>query len=135
MNFAGFPQPTRFIQERFETLPVLESYRAVEQCSFEYRPETGASIEPHIDDCWIWGERIVHLNCLSDITLTLTPYQQGEKVKYNLADMTPRTSRVSPDPLSVPPPASADSQPSMTEAEWRHYQDPLRSLVICLYCS
>ena len=34
----------------------------------------------------------------------------------------PRTSRVSPDPLSLPPPASADSQPAMTEAEWRHYQ-------------
>ena len=26
-QFAGFPQPTRFIQERFDTLPVLESYR------------------------------------------------------------------------------------------------------------
>ena len=53
-------------------------FRAVEQCSIEYRPETGASIEPHIDDCWIWGERIVQLNCLSETTLTLTPYQQGE---------------------------------------------------------
>lgn len=61
--------------------------RAVEQCSIEYRPETGASIEPHIDDCWIWGERIVQLNCLSETTLTLTPYQQGEKVKYNMADV------------------------------------------------
>jgi len=84
--FKGFPACTEFIQERFETVPLLESYRTVEQCSIEYRPETGAAIEPHIDDCWIWGERIVQLNLMTDTFLTCTPYA-GSKEKYNLADV------------------------------------------------
>ena len=37
----------------------------MEQCSIEYRPETGARIDPHIDDCWVWGERIVQVWSLS----------------------------------------------------------------------
>ena len=46
----------------------------------------GACIEPHIDDCWIWGERIVQLNLMSDSYLTCTPYT-GDNSKYNLADV------------------------------------------------
>jgi len=84
--FNGFPSCTKFIQDRFATEPLLESYRTVEQCSIEYRPETGAAIEPHIDDCWIWGERIVQLNLLTDTFLTCTPYV-GSREKYNLSDV------------------------------------------------
>jgi len=85
-SFKGFPKSTQFVQERFKTEPLLESYHTVEQCSIEYRPETGASIEPHIDDCWIWGERIVQLNLLSHSYLTCTPYS-GNIEKYNLKDV------------------------------------------------
>ena len=63
-NFRGFPRCTKFVQDRFNSVESLEGYQTIEQCSIEYRPETGASIEPHIDDCWIWGERIVQLNML-----------------------------------------------------------------------
>ena len=63
-NFQGFPECTKFIQDRFQNISSLEGYQTIEQCSIEYRPETGACIEPHIDDCWIWGERIVQLNML-----------------------------------------------------------------------
>jgi len=87
-SFLGFPASTKFIQDRFNSLPILESYKPVEQCSIEYRPETGASIESHIDDCWIWGERIVQLNLLSETVLTLNPYTEGEKPKYNLRDVS-----------------------------------------------
>ena len=86
-QFAGFPTDTKFIQDRFKSVPILECYKTVEQCSIEYRPETGAAIEPHIDDCWIWGERIVQLNLLSDTVLTINPYVEGEKYKYNLRDV------------------------------------------------
>jgi len=85
-SFKGFPKCTKFIQDRFQTVPLLESYHTVEQCSIEYRTETGAAIEPHIDDCWIWGERIVQLNLLSPSFLTCTPYS-GQKTKYNLHDV------------------------------------------------
>ena len=63
-KFYGFPKCTKFIQERFLSVPCLAGYQTIEQCSIEYRKETGASIEPHVDDCWIWGERIVQLNML-----------------------------------------------------------------------
>ena len=63
-NFKGFPRCTKFIQERFQNVPCLDGYQTIEQCSIEYKQETGACIEPHVDDCWIWGERIVQLNML-----------------------------------------------------------------------
>jgi len=86
-NFRGFPQGTEFVQQRFKEVPILEGYQTVEQCTIEYRPETGAGIDPHIDDCWIWGERIVQLNLLSDCVLTLFPYHGEDRRKYNLADV------------------------------------------------
>merc|ERR1739844_676930 len=49
---------------------------------------TGSCIEPHIDDCWIWGERIVQLNLLSSSFLTLFPAHLSEESKrYNLPDV------------------------------------------------
>jgi len=105
-DFKGFPKSTQFIQERFSTVPLLESYRTVEQCSIEYTPDTGACIEPHIDDCWIWGERIVQLNLLSSTYLSLIPYR-GDKTKYNLQDVEtyPRiieNNKVVCDPFKEP---------------------------------
>lgn len=82
-NFDGFPAFSKFIQERFENVDILKGYETIEQCSLEYDPSKGASIDPHIDDCWIWGERIITVNCLSDSVLTMTTYQ-GTTKKYNL---------------------------------------------------
>ena len=62
----------------------FQDYKTVEQCSIEYRPEMGACINPHIDDCWIWGERIVQLNLMSDTYLTLVPFEATEPMRYNL---------------------------------------------------
>lgn len=70
-SFRGFPVASKFVQDRFGSVPSLQDYKVVEQCSIEYRPETGARIDPHIDDCWVWGERIVQLNLMSDSMLML----------------------------------------------------------------
>ncbi|GBP26158.1 Alpha-ketoglutarate-dependent dioxygenase alkB homolog 4 [Eumeta japonica] len=83
--FEGFPKYSEFIQRRFNEIDLLQNYETIEQCSLEYDPVRGASIDPHIDDCWIWGERIVTVNFLSDSTLTMTPYH-GSANKYNLID-------------------------------------------------
>lgn len=82
-DFNGFPAYSRFVQERFNDLDLMKNYHTIEQCSLEYDPTKGASIDPHIDDCWIWGERVVTVNCLSDSVLTLTRYL-GDKSRYNL---------------------------------------------------
>lgn len=73
-QFNGFPVYSKFVQEKFTKIPILKDYQTIEQCSLEYDPNKGASIDPHIDDCWIWGERVVTVNCLSDSVLTLSRY-------------------------------------------------------------
>ncbi|XP_052867048.1 alpha-ketoglutarate-dependent dioxygenase alkB homolog 4 [Anopheles cruzii] len=84
-QFAGFPRSTEFVQRRFANVPLLATFQTIEQCSLEYDPERGASIDPHIDDCWIWGERIVTVNLLSDSVLTMSLHRNADgKSKYNL---------------------------------------------------
>ncbi|KAH8327912.1 hypothetical protein KR067_001508 [Drosophila pandora] len=83
-NFAGFPSTTEYVQRRFDDVPLLRGFQTIEQCSLEYEPSKGASIDPHVDDCWIWGERVVTVNCLGDAVLTLTPYEPQQAGKYNL---------------------------------------------------
>lgn len=82
-SFNGFPQSTKFVQDRFSQTEILKDYITIEQCSLDYNETSGASIDPHIDDCWIWGERIVTVNLLSDSVLTLVPYR-GDSKRYNL---------------------------------------------------
>ncbi|XP_060535255.1 alpha-ketoglutarate-dependent dioxygenase alkB homolog 4 [Cylas formicarius] len=81
-DFCGFPKFSKFIQDKFYDVTILKDFQTIEQCSLEYDPLRGASIDPHIDDCWIWGERIVTVNLLSDSVLTLT--YNNKPNKYNL---------------------------------------------------
>jgi alkylated DNA repair protein alkB family protein 4 len=85
-NFKGFPAFTKFVQKKFKDVDILQGYQTVEQCSLEYNPVRGASIDPHIDDCWVWGERIVTVNLLADSVLTMTQYH-GDHSRYNLLDI------------------------------------------------
>ncbi|RZC33816.1 hypothetical protein BDFB_003819 [Asbolus verrucosus] len=80
--FDGFPKFSKFVQDKFGETPILKDFTTIEQCFLEYSPERGASIDPHIDDCWIWGERIVTVNLLSDSVLTMTYNRKSNY--YNL---------------------------------------------------
>lgn len=82
-DFNGFPKFSEFVQQKFKNVLILKDFQTIEQCSLEYNPERGASIDPHIDDCWIWGERIITVNLIADSVLTMTKYT-GDKKKYNL---------------------------------------------------
>lgn len=85
--FSGFPKSTQFVQQKFSEVPILNNFQTVEQCTLEYDPLRGASIDPHIDDCWIWGERIVTVNVIGNSVLTMSPYR-GPYAKYNLESVT-----------------------------------------------
>lgn len=50
----------------------LKEFTAVELCNLEYTPERGSSIDPHIDDVWLWGEQLVTVNLLDTTVLTLS---------------------------------------------------------------
>lgn len=51
---------------------VLSGFLPVEQCNLDYRAERGSAIDPHFDDWWLWGERLVSLNLLSKTVLSMS---------------------------------------------------------------
>uniref|UniRef100_A0A1B0G5W8 Uncharacterized protein n=1 Tax=Glossina morsitans morsitans TaxID=37546 RepID=A0A1B0G5W8_GLOMM len=57
-RFKSFPDFTAFTQHRFKEGKIVDNFQSIEQCSLEYDPSKGASIDPHIVYCWIWGERL-----------------------------------------------------------------------------
>lgn len=50
----------------------LKDFEPVELCNLEYCQQRGAHIDAHLDDAWLWGERLVTINLLSDSALTFT---------------------------------------------------------------
>lgn len=82
-SFQGFPVFSQKFQQKLNQVRLLSDFITIEQCAIEYRPDTGACIDPHIDDCWVWGERVISINLLSPSTLTMTKYR-GTLEKYNL---------------------------------------------------
>jgi alkylated DNA repair protein alkB family protein 4 len=71
-SFTGFPSYSRLLIDRFAQHPLLANFTPVELCNLEYIPERGSAIDPHFDDWWLWGERLVTLNLLSPIVETFT---------------------------------------------------------------
>lgn len=73
-DFAGFPDYAVDLfgrmQERCDSL--LGDFVPVEFCILEYTPERGSYIRPHFDDKWIWGDRLLTVNLLSETNLRLT---------------------------------------------------------------
>ena len=72
--FSGLPSFSRPLVKRIQELKQegLADFIPVELCNLEYVPERGSSIDPHLDDNWLWGERLVTVNLLSDTHLTFT---------------------------------------------------------------
>lgn len=73
-SFEGLPSYIKSVWERIksEHQEILSDFLPVELCNLEYDPRRGSSIEPHFDDFWVWGDRLVTINYLSRTILTLT---------------------------------------------------------------
>ncbi|XP_053816854.1 alpha-ketoglutarate-dependent dioxygenase alkB homolog 4 [Vidua chalybeata] len=71
-SFTGLPSFSRKIVAQMKACAVLSSFSPVEQCNLDYRPERGSAIDPHFDDWWLWGERLVSLNLLSKTVLSMS---------------------------------------------------------------
>lgn len=78
--------------------PNLAGFQPVEQCNLDYNPQRGSAIDPHLDDSWLWGERLVTINMLSDTTLTMSLAQGlpelGLEEEVQVAVIVPRRSLV-----------------------------------------
>ena len=70
--FTGLPPFSENLFQRMKQLDILNDFIPVEQCHLEYTPERGSAIDPHFDDFWLWGERLVTVNLLSDTFLYFT---------------------------------------------------------------
>ncbi|XP_060029424.1 alpha-ketoglutarate-dependent dioxygenase alkB homolog 4 isoform X1 [Erinaceus europaeus] len=76
-GFCGLPPSSRELVRRMGMYPGLEDFQPVEQCNLDYRPERGAAIDPHLDDAWLWGERLVSLSLLAPTALSLSRESPG----------------------------------------------------------
>jgi len=72
--FSGLPSFSQLLVKRAQNLEPggLVDFIPVELCNLEYVPERGSSIDPHLDDSWLWGDRLVTVSLLSDTYLTFT---------------------------------------------------------------
>ena len=72
--FNGLPPFSKWIVRRMQdSVECLKDFTPVELCNLDYSPERGSAIDPHMDDDWLWGERLVTLNLLSHTYLTFSP--------------------------------------------------------------
>ncbi len=72
-SFNGLPSFSKLLLDRMlSTVPQLDNFKPVELCNLEYTPHRGSSINPHSDDSWLWGERLVTLNLLTSTLLTFS---------------------------------------------------------------
>lgn len=64
-KFKGLPFAVRPVLEKLrrgQGLDQFIDFEAIECGVIEYDPASGAAIDPHFDDTWLWGERIVTLS-------------------------------------------------------------------------
>lgn len=71
-SFSGLPALSQKLILRMHKQPTLAGFQPVEQCNLDYNPQRGSAIDPHLDDSWLWGERLVTINMLSSTTLTMS---------------------------------------------------------------
>ncbi|KAH6927019.1 hypothetical protein HPB50_025293 [Hyalomma asiaticum] len=75
-EFAGLPAYFTNVERKMSRCAVVSDFEAVELCNLDYSPKRGSCIDPHYDDWWLWGHRLVTFNLLSDTVLTLSRPEQ-----------------------------------------------------------
>ncbi|KAF0023028.1 alpha-ketoglutarate-dependent dioxygenase alkB homolog 4 [Scophthalmus maximus] len=97
-GFSGLSSLSQKLVLRMQREPSLAGFQPVEQCNLDYHPQRGAAIDPHLDDSWLWGERLVTVNMLSSTTLTMSLEQGlpelGLEGEVHVAVHLPRKSLV-----------------------------------------
>ncbi len=71
-QFNGLPSYSKDIVAMLSTIPLLMGFIPIELCNLDYNQYRGSAIDPHRDDNWIWGDRLVTMNLLSDTYLSFT---------------------------------------------------------------
>ncbi|XP_035690677.1 alpha-ketoglutarate-dependent dioxygenase alkB homolog 4-like [Branchiostoma floridae] len=77
-GFTGLPKFSAPLLDRMKSHDLLKDFIPVEQCHLDYDPSRGSAIDPHFDDFWLWGERLVTVNLLADSVLTMSCEEKDE---------------------------------------------------------
>ncbi|CAF1408908.1 unnamed protein product [Rotaria sordida] len=81
--FTGMPMYSKNLIQRLQTYRLIDDFQSVELCNLDYNIQRGSHIDPHIDDTWIWGERLITINLLSNTILSLIPNDKNtNKIIY-----------------------------------------------------
>ena len=103
-SFNGLPPfSERLVKQIQSEVEEVRGFTPVELCNLDYSPERGSAIDPHTDDDWIWGERLVTLNLLSPTYLT---FSNSSSVKRLPSDSHTPTVKV--------------HHCTMSNQKWRH---------------
>ncbi|KAF5225037.1 hypothetical protein ECC02_001971 [Trypanosoma cruzi] len=72
-GIRGMPKQLESVMEKVKSFVrdiTSKEYHIVEVSALEYTSENSSSIDPHIDDTWVWGNRVGGLNLLEDTVMT-----------------------------------------------------------------
>lgn len=61
-----------FVSEKLKEINRLKDFKIAEIGNLFYDYSKGGHIEPHVDDAWIWGDRIIGINLLSETKMTFS---------------------------------------------------------------
>lgn len=92
--FQGFPSYMDIVMGSFSSLPEesMRDFNPIELCNLKYSPERGSCIDPHFDDFWLWGERLVTLNLQGATVLTFSRAQDfSDLTQTNISSVTELT--------------------------------------------
>ncbi|KAM4820569.1 alpha-ketoglutarate-dependent dioxygenase alkB homolog 4 isoform 2-T2 [Thomomys bottae] len=91
-SFQGLPSFSRELVHRMGLHPGLQDFQPVEQCNLDYHPMRGSAIDPHLDDAWLWGERLVSLNLLSPTVMSMRRGPPGSLLLHPAPAVVPEAS-------------------------------------------
>lgn len=67
-------------------IEVFNDYKIHEIGNLKYQPELGAHIVSHIDDAWVWGNRIFGVNLISDVKMTISKVEKLVEEEKKIVD-------------------------------------------------
>ena len=87
-NFTGLPSFSKLVVDRLKQSCLhgvqVSDFFPAELCVLDYSPERGSAIDPHQDDQWLWGERLLTVSLLADVLLTFTHPEYSVEVNIPL---------------------------------------------------
>ena len=101
-----------------------QQYRPAQLVALDYEAAICSNLDPHMDDAWMWGARIVGISCLSDTVMTFV--QRGRRPRTMVRDQssaavahdtTATTSSTTPIPTPATTTATITAAPESSDTD------------------